>query len=366
MAYFLDLFSPETYEAFSKSDQTTSGFRLRHQNAASRVKVGDKLICYMTKLSRWIGILEVQNEWFRDDTPIFYSADDPFVIRFKVKPVAWLPKDKAIPIHDDRVWGTLSFTRDYEQNTPQWTGKVRTSLNQLDDADGRLLEELILRQVNGGELFEIDEQEYQKLVTHKVHRLDRVVSVTVPQETDSEVETPASRSDVRESSKIQALLANIGSQMGMKIWIPRNDRSAVRAEWKDEDQAMLDILPLNYDETTLKTIEQIDVLWLRRRSIVRAFEVEHTTSIYSGLLRMADLLALQPNMNIKLHIVAPLERRDKVFQEIRRPVFSLLEEAPLFDRCTYLSYDSIQELAKQKHLAHLSDSVIDEYAEEAE
>ena len=76
--------------------------------------------------------------------------------------------------------------------------------------------------------------------------------------------------------------------------------------------------------TTLKTIEQIDVLWLRKRSIVRAFEVEHTTSVYSGLLRMADLIALQPNMNIKLHIVAPVAKREKVFQEIRRPVFSLL------------------------------------------
>ena len=47
-----------------------------------------------------------------------------------------------------------------------------------------------------------------------------------------------------------------------------------------------------------------------RRSIVRAFEVEHTTAVYSGLLRMADLLALQPNMDIRLHIVAPDERRD--------------------------------------------------------
>jgi predicted RNA-binding protein len=366
MAYFLDLFSPETYETFSKSDRTVSGFRLRHQNAAGRLKIGDKLICYMTKLSRWIGILEVQSEWFKDDSPIFYPTEDPFVIRFRVKPVVWLPKEKAIPIHDDRVWRSLSFTRDYEQNTPQWTGKVRTSLNQLDNADGRFLEEFIMQQASGGEIFEINEQEYQKLVTHKVHRLDRIVSVTVPQETDSAVEAPATRPDVRESIKMQALLANIGSQMGMKIWIPRNDRGAVLTEWKDEDQALLDILPLNYDETTLKTIEQIDVLWLRRRSIVRAFEVEHTTSIYSGLLRMADLLALQPNMNIKLHIVAPLERRDKVFQEIRRPVFSLLEEAPLFDRCTYLSYDSLQELAKQKHLAHLSESVIDEYAEESE
>jgi hypothetical protein len=124
--------------------------------------------------------------------------------------------------------------------------------------------------------------------------------------------------------------------------------------------------PSTTDDTTLRTIEQIDVLWLRGRSIVRAFEVEHTTSVYSGILRMADLLALQPNMDIKLHIVAAEAKREKVFQEIRRPVFSLLEKGPLAENCTYLSYDSLRELAAQKHLAHLSDTVLDEYVEEAE
>ena len=75
---------------------------------------------------------------------------------------------------------------------------------------------------------------------------------------------------------------------------------------------------------------------------------------------MADLLALQPNMAINLHIVAPALKRDKVFQEIRRPVFSLLEKGPLAESCTYLSYDSLRELASQKHLGHLSDTVLDE------
>jgi hypothetical protein len=90
--------------------------------------------------------------------------------------------------------------------------------------------------------------------------------------------------------------------------------------------AISEHLPLNYDNTTLDTIRRIDVLWLRGRAIVRAFEVEHTTAIYSGILRMADLAALQPNMDIKLHIVAPESRREQVFREISRPVFTLLEK----------------------------------------
>ena len=366
MTYFVDLFSPETYEAFTRSSQDVSGFRVRQQNMAGRVKVGDKFICYMTKLSRWFGVLEVTSKWFKDDEPIFYEQDDPFVIRFRVRPIAWLPKEKAIPIRDDHVWNTLSFTQGQEKVSHQWTGKLRSSLNTLDDNDGYFLEQLIVAQAGNGVVYPLDEKEYQKLITHRIRRVDKVVAVSVPVDSRAEDEVGAVSIDVRDSTKMQALLARIGAQMGMRIWLPKNDRTAVLSEWKDDRQVLLDVLPLNYDETTLKTIEQIDVIWLKGRSIVRAFEVEHTTSVYSGILRMADLLALQPNMDIKLHIVAPDVRRDKVFQEIQRPVFSLLEKGPLSESCTYLSYDSVRELARERHLTHLSESVLDEYAEPAE
>jgi hypothetical protein len=236
---------------------------------------------------------------------------------------------------------------------------------QLDDADGKFIEDLLIRQQNDGNLYPVDRGEYQRLFVNTVRRADKSVSVSVP--SDSEIEEPRSTDvEVRESIKVQALIAEIASRMGLKVWIPKSDRSAVEREAPIVANSIIERLPFSYDEVTLRTIENIDVLWLRGRSIVRAFEVEHTTSVYSGILRMADLLALQPNMDIKLHIVAPASKREKVFQEIRRPVFSLLEHGPLAETCTYLSYESLRELAEQKHLAHLSDTVLDEYAEEAE
>ena len=196
---------------------------------------------------------------------------------------------------------------------------------------------------------------------------DKDVTVTVPDnEGDEDNGRTAAHGEVRESIPIKALLAEIGSRMGMQIWLPRSDRVAVADEWRGDHPPPLQRLPLNYDEITLKTIEQIDVLWLKGRSISRAFEVEHTTSVYSGILRMADLLALQPNMDIRLHIVATLGRRDKVLHELSRPVFSLLERGPLSESCTYLSYDSIRELAALPSLAHLKESVLDDYEEGAE
>jgi hypothetical protein len=99
------------------------------------------------------------------------------------------------------------------------------------------------------------------------------------------------------------------------------------------ESALLDELPLNYISKTLETIERIDVIWIKGLSIARAFEVEHTTAVYSGLLRLADLLAIQPDINIRLHIVAPDAKHDKVMREIKRPIFSSLEKGPLYRRC---------------------------------
>jgi hypothetical protein len=201
---------------------------------------------------------------------------------------------------------------------------------------------------------------------HTVKRADKDVNVTVPTIPDVEEEDESDKESVRESMQIQALIARIGTLMGYSIWLPKADRGRVLKAWKAEPDELLDHLPLGYDSTTMKTVEQIDVLWLRKRSIVRAFEVEHTTSVYSGLLRMADLVALQPDIYIKLHIVAPVEKREKVLQEIQRPVFSLLEGRALSEMCTYLSYDNIKDIAELKHLEHLSDKVIEDYEERAE
>lgn len=366
MNYYINLFSPETYKAFIDSDQNISGFRPRQQNVAEKIMVGDRLVCYVTKIGRWCGIFEIISPYFKDTKPIFVKEEDPFIIRFKIKPLIWLPLEKSIPIRDDFVWDHLSFTRGQDKNRSSWTGKIRASLSSLPESDGKYLEKMLYTQRDGGQLFPIEQDDKKRMVTHRVRRIDKEVTVSVPENEEAETGEQGSHNEIRESIKIQALLASIGNEMGMKIWIPRNDRSKVLAEWKNSHSPLVEVLPLNYDDATLRTIEQIDVLWLKGRSIVRAFEVEHTTSIYSGILRMADLLALQPNMEIKLHIVAPAARRAKVFQELNRPVFSLLERAPLSERCTFLTYDSIRELSGLKHLTHLSDSVLEDYVEEEE
>jgi hypothetical protein len=271
---------------------------------------------------------------------------------------------ERISSNNDRRSILVAFEVAPMRQVQQWTDR------QLDDA---LLElRTKLQSENPAETldFYMPKLKERWAKDRKVKTLEGEVTVTVPsdqEDDEGESIVPDNKAlDVRRSIQIQAKLAEMGAAMGFRVWLPRNDRARVRElvmdKWRD---AFLDELPLAYDKVTLDTIEQIDVLWLKGRSIARAFEVEHTTAIYSGLLRMADLLALQPNMDIRLHIVAPEERRDKVFDEIRRPIFSFLDRGPLARSCTFLSYDSVEEIRNLEYLAHTTDSIIKEYEEPA-
>ena len=374
MAYILDLFTPETWQAFCDTGSRVTGFRERQRRLANeRVRKGDIFLCYLTRLSRWCGVLEVESEAYRDEAPIFEDPD-PFTVRFDVKPIVTLDPEYAIPVYDDVVWSNLTITKPYEKGTRSWTGFFRGSLNSFEDEDGSYLVKLLKEQESNPESYPLTETEKRHLTgRRKIATLDGQVEVEVPSEEENEAalepefDEPSPVAETRASIQYQAKVAQIGAEMGFRVWVPRNDKTRVLEIIPSTmHEKFLELLPLNYDDATLRTVEQIDVLWLKGRSMARAFEIEHTTAIYSGLLRMADLLALQPNMDIRLHIVAPPDKRERVLREIRRPVFSLLDRGPLYEQCSYLSYDSVDELINTQHLSHMSDSIIGEYAESTE
>ena len=338
MAYFLELFTPETWLAFREAGASVTGFRERHRRlAGERVSRGDIFLCYLTRLSRWCGVLQAESDAYYDNSPIHEDLV-PFTVRFRVKPIVVLEPELAIPIYEAKVWSRLTITNQYERGHRLWTGFFRGSLNRFEEDDGSFLVELLKKQESNPESYPLTDKDKRQLALRgKVRTLDREVEVEVPdhEEDDATLEPatvePTPPPDSRESTRAQAKVARIGAEMGFRIWVPRNDKARVLEHIPTTmHEKFLELLPLNYDDTTLRTVEQIDVLWLKGRSMARAFEIEHTTAIYSGLLRMADLLALQPNMDIRLHIVAPPDKRERVLREIRRPVFSLLDRGPLY------------------------------------
>ena len=363
MSAYLDLFTPETWQAFLRRGRAVSGFRDWGKEIAAKIQPGDTFICYVVKSGRWIGALEVLSTAYEDSSPYFVEQDDPFSIRFKVKPLMTLPPLRAIPIR--AIWDKLPMCKGLRP-TAGFTYKVglQRSLKELSEADANVLIGLLKQQAtDAGADYPLTPQEQKRWEGKRT-----VTTQTGPAPVEIPIEEEAEANEAvpekRRSLSIQAKLAKIGTRLGFRVWVAASDRKAVLEILKQEGKDnFLSQLPLNADENTIDTVERIDVLWVRGRTIARAFEVEDKTAVYSGILRMADLIALQPQFQIKLHIVAPEERKDKVQQEILRPVFTYMEGGPLAKICTYLSYDAVEELAGKKDLQFLKDTIIEEYEE---
>ncbi|MCX6024454.1 MAG: hypothetical protein NTZ05_22535, partial [Chloroflexi bacterium] len=110
-------------------------------------------------------------------------------------------------------------------------------------------------------------------------------------------------------SQVQTLLGSIGTTKGYDIWVPVNDRG--RLDWAiTKPYECRNVLPYGFDSVK-SILQEIDVIWFKRGSSEpqALFEVEHSTTIYSGLLRFNDIHLTVPNLHPRYSIVADDVRR---------------------------------------------------------
>lgn len=360
MRFWLDLFTGTTWDEFYASGASVSGFSHRKRNAVAQIKPGDVLLCYLTGVMRWVGALEVVGP-SSDKSAIWKDAEFP--VRLAVKPIIRLSAEHGVPM--EHLLGKVDFYA-----TSALRGKFKGFLRGSPAAFKRPEDgELILGLLKAAKKNPVVRPVDAKLLARKPRgfkvqfkrdgkQVEAFVTVPEPEEPSPVgAEVGQEVASATRHTEIQAALLSLGAEMGLDVWVASNDRSKVYGGKKLGEYArIVGALPTQFNDATTRTIELIDVLWLKGNSIAAAFEVESTTSIYSGLLRMSDLLALQPNIDIRLYLVAPEERRDKVAQEIRRPTFGRLEK-PLPDVCGFLPFNKLQATVEGARNLNLASSL---------
>jgi predicted RNA-binding protein len=138
-SYWLDLFTGTTWREFLTAGGEVSGFREKRWRAVQQMAPGDYLLCYLTGVSRWIGVLEVISEPFMDNTPIW--KEDEFPSRVRVRPIATLTPETAIPVLELR--DQLSVFRNLKKPNA-WTSHFRASPMRWEPADGEAVVAAIL------------------------------------------------------------------------------------------------------------------------------------------------------------------------------------------------------------------------------
>jgi hypothetical protein len=144
--------------------------------------------------------------------------------------------------------------------------------------------------------------------------------------------------------QVQTLLGGIGDAKGFDVWIPSNDRG--RLDWSlTSSFGLRNSLPPSL--LSVKEIaEEIDVIWLERGGDRPAafYEVEHSTPVYSGLLRFNDVHLMLPNPTMRFGIVSNDQRRALFARQVSRPTF---RASRLYELCTFFEYRNVFDWHKR-------------------
>lgn len=122
-------------------------------------------------------------------------------------------------------------------------------------------------------------------------------------------------------TEMQYHLLKIGKALGYDPIVAINDRSKSYGEANFSFICREEFPDLPVDKDTSNTIKLIDVIWFEKNTdrTVCAFEVEKSTSIYSGILRLSDLAFSLKNHESSLFIIVPNTREKDVLLQLARP-----------------------------------------------
>lgn len=138
---------------------------------------------------------------------------------------------------------------------------------------------------------------------------------------------------------VQGWLRDLGLALGFRVFIAANDRGREYENGKLGDRCISDLPTMLSCDSDL--VRLIDVIWLHagNDSVAAAFEVEHTTSIHSGIVRLLDLAFGAPETVRDLFVVAPDAREDEVRTQLGRPAFRRIADLGI----RYLPYSELEQ-----------------------
>ena len=122
-------------------------------------------------------------------------------------------------------------------------------------------------------------------------------------------------------TEMQYHLLKIGNALGYDVIAASNDRSRQHCGNSFSFISLQQFPEINLDKDTLNTVKLIDVLWFQKgtNSVIAAFEVEKSTSIYSGILRLTDLSYTIADGDEVFYLIVPDKREKDVCMQLCRP-----------------------------------------------
>ncbi len=135
---------------------------------------------------------------------------------------------------------------------------------------------------------------------------------------EAEGRAPSGRMPDFDRGAAAELLRGLGENLGLSLLVPKEE------SFPDADSDV-GPGPAFPDDAVRKTLESLDVVWIKEGEVVAAFAFEADAGRWEGIRRLGDLLALHPKLKAALYLVSVPALKAGLISEINRPLYRLLK-----------------------------------------
>lgn len=208
--------------------------------------------------------------------------------------------------NDNKKLGSWSEYLKLRETVKETNDKYKSLLSNDLGAIAGLLFEIGSKNIivgNGEFITEEDVEKFEKQV----------------QKRRKEVESEQQEEDLH--TEMQFRLLTVGKALGYDVISASNDRSKSHNGKNFSFLSLPNFPKMEINRDTYNTIGLIDIVWFEKgtNKPICAFEVEKSTSIYSGILRLTDLAYSFTESEQHLYIVLPNNREKEVVMQLSRP-----------------------------------------------
>jgi DNA modification methylase len=143
--------------------------------------------------------------------------------------------------------------------------------------------------------------------------------------------------------RVIRVISQLGADFGFDVWIgdPEVRKNAELKKYRTVEELKIAAV----DKVVLDRLKNVDVVWLRRKTMpVCLIEVEHTTDLRGGLVRMANIFEVAPHLDVKTFTIIPDKRVLKLKEVLSEPTIKhLVGEKTIY----YATYSLIAQLSDE-------------------
>lgn len=319
-------------------------------NNLKQFSSGDRMIVYVDRAIA--ALFRVVSDSFYDETSVWPNELYPYRVHIELEKL--IQREERYSLQNADIRQAL-----YEYHSTSYGITVVLSKRPIHTD----VVDIAMQHIEAAQAwtdFDVD-AELAVLQQEQVNQQEEIAEEVVEARiVDKEVE----QENVTSHTRMQYYLAKLGLALGFQVWIPTPDQNLVCDGVQLAELSEAELPQLPFSDKVVRLISYIDVIWLQNQNPAHLFEIESTTAVYSGLLRMSDFVTLIPSLNIGMFICASEKRREKVRFEVNRPTFSRMQ-TPLAERCRFLSFEQLDEFvsAQSSYLKFFNIGILEEISE---